>query len=50
MWPIKVYTAETLVTVDATIVEFSKIMNVKEYYIVIGICYDVGKLPHVKAS
>ena len=32
MWPIKVYTAETLVFVDATIVEFSKIMNVKEYY------------------
>ena len=24
MWPIKVYTAETLVFVDATIVEFSK--------------------------
>ena len=32
MWTIKVYTAETLVTMDATIVEFSKIMNAKEYY------------------
>ena len=32
MWRIKVYTAETLVTVDATILEVSKIINVTEYY------------------